>query len=288
MSGMAFSDGLIRRRLVEADVSACLALSSEAGWNQTTEDWLLMLGRGHGFGIQAPDGRMVATAIAHGYGGLFGWISMVLVTPDFRRRGLAKELLARCLEAFAENDLVAGLDATEAGRKVYRTLGFVDVYGLHRLTADVRPLATAAVSGPRPMSLADLPAVRVYDGRAFGTDRGDVLAHLFDRASCLAFVSEEAGCIRGFVLGRDGREATQIGPLSADDEVAAIALLDAALARAAGRVYVDVVDHHGTFRSHLERHGFAPQRPLTRMLRGRADPFDDPARVFAIAGPELG
>ena len=288
MFAMAVSDVLLRRPLADVDVSAGLALSFEAGWNQTADDWRLMLGRGNGFGIQAPDGRLVATAVAHGYDGLFGWISMVLVTQDFRRRGLATELLARCIEALSQQQLTAGLDATEAGRKVYLPLGFVDVYGLHRLMAEIRPCAKQPASGIRPMYVADLPTVRAYDSRVFGADRGEVLAHLFHRAPQLAFVAEEAGRVLGFVLGRDGREAIQIGPISADDESAAIALIDVALAAAAGRVYLDAADRHAAFGAHLASLGFVAQRPFIRMLRGRAAPFDDPARVFAIAGPELG
>jgi hypothetical protein len=37
----------------------------------------------------------------------------------------------------------------------------------------------------------------------------------------------------------------------------------------------------------LTAHGFTVQRGFTRMLVGRATPFDDPRRTFAIAGPEL-
>ena len=38
----------------------------------------------------------------------------------------------------------------------------------------------------------------------------------------------------------------------------------------------------------LTRQGFTPQRAFTRMLLGRADPFDRPERVMAITGPEFG
>ena len=33
---------------------------------------------------------------------------------------------------------------------------------------------------------------------------------------------------------------------------------------------------------------FSAVRPLTRMLFGRSQRFDDSARTFAVAGPELG
>ena len=93
--------------------------------------------------------------------------------------------------------------------------------------------------------------------------------------------------MRGFVLGRDGREATQIGPLMADNPAVAIELVDAALARVSGRVYVDSLDRHRELNAHLAMRGFDIQRGFTRMLLGRSAAFDDPVRTFAIAGPEL-
>jgi hypothetical protein len=38
----------------------------------------------------------------------------------------------------------------------------------------------------------------------------------------------------------------------------------------------------------LDAHGFASGRPLTRMLYGSSMRFDDPARTFAVIGPEFG
>ena len=35
-------------------------------------------------------------------------------------------------------------------------------------------------------------------------------------------------------------------------------------------------------------HGFASGRPLTRMMFGSSTRFDDPARTFAVIGPEFG
>ena len=40
-----------------------LALSSEAAWNQTTEDWERLLRLGHGFGLTERDGVLAASAV---------------------------------------------------------------------------------------------------------------------------------------------------------------------------------------------------------------------------------
>lgn len=54
-----------------------------------------------------------------------GRIVNVWTDPDFRRRGLARELVTRCLEAARGRGVTClGLGTTEAGRALYEALGF--------------------------------------------------------------------------------------------------------------------------------------------------------------------
>ena len=92
----------------------------------------------------------------------------------------------------------------------------------------------------------------------------------------------------GFVLGRNGHSATQLGPLAAEDEETAQSLLGLALAGVRGPIYIDLVDGKSALRRWLESRGFSPQRPFTRMVYGGAMTIGDVARTMAVAGPELG
>jgi ribosomal protein S18 acetylase RimI-like enzyme len=272
------------RALGPDDLAAAQALSREAGWNQTADDWRQMIAMGEGLAVVVPDGAVAATGLTLPYGGRFGWIAMILVTAAQRRRGLATALLRRSMAVCAERGLVAGLDATEAGRLVYLPLGFKDIYPLSRMVADRPRGGTAA--GVRPMTAADLPAVAAYDRTVFGADRANVLRHLLQRWPQAAWVAGEP--VAGFCLGRDGRVARQIGPLSASDGATALSLLNAALAATPGPVLIDAADHQSGFRAALEAAGFARQRGYVRMLLDRSEPLDRPAGVYAISGPELG
>ena len=146
-------------------------------------------------------------------------------------------------------------------------------------------------SGCRPMTEADLATVTALDESTFGAQRRALLAHLLARAPGFAWVAERGGRISGFCLGRDGREADQIGPVVAANAGAAAALCARALAARAEpdrRVYIDAVDRHAGFTAWLRAAGFVKQRGFMRMLKGRNEPIGDPAPTFAIAGPELG
>ena len=271
------------------DIDGAVALNAEAGWNQIAADWRFRLAVGAGTGIV--DDRLIATSMLLPQGERFAWIAMILVTAARQRQGLASELMHRCIARANDMGVIAGLDATAAGRQVYLPLGFRDIYPLTRWQADA-PVDALVVGAPengvRPLRADDLERVAEWDAKISGAPRRNLLAHLLGRCPERAFILEDGADVRGFVLARDGRLATQIGPLSAEDDDAAIALLRASLGAGSGSVFLDAGDHHGPLAEVLADAGFQEQRGYMRMLLGRDDPIDDPNRVFLIAGPELG
>ncbi len=270
-------------RLDEAALPGALALSAEAGWNQLAEDWRIFLAHGVVHGLRGPDGRLQASGAILPYGPI-GWISMVLVTAAARGQGLGTAVLRQAMAALAEAGQVAFLDATPAGQRIYHPLGFRSVFSLMRWRGEGRGLSPLP-EGVRPAMAADLQAIEAADAVAFGAARPGILEGLWRRAPDQALVLEEGA---GFVLARPGRQALQIGPLVAPDEAAAGLLLRAALGRTTGPVLLDLPERWAGLRAGLREAGFGEERPFLRMALGRDTGFGDPARLFLIAGPELG
>src|SRR5262249_47496310 len=77
-SAMAFIDAGQFKRLANHHIGDCVALSAQAGWNQTIEDWLLFLRHGTILGLPGSNGVTVATGAVLPYSDRFAWISMVL------------------------------------------------------------------------------------------------------------------------------------------------------------------------------------------------------------------
>ncbi len=281
--------------VVAIDADQCEAvwpLSVEAGWNQNVADWRFMLGAGRGFGCTGPDGKWQASALILPLGQKLAWISMVLVTRERRRGGLGTGLLMRCIDEVRSAGAVAGLDATEQGRPIYLPLGFRDLYRLSRWHFDrVKDAAGYPPAGIklRPVGSADLPKLALYDRPLTGMERPAILAHLALRQPSRAWIAEDAGGkIAGFVLGREGRVATSLGPVVADSEAIALALIAKAAASAAGPFIIDVPLAHRAVQSWLETQGATTPRGYMRMTLGEAKGLDDPTHLFALAGPELG
>jgi GNAT superfamily N-acetyltransferase len=289
--------------LGEADLEGGLALVREVGWNQVAADWRIFLELGAAHGLSTPSGRLVATAATLPYGGRFAWISMVLVSADFRQRGLATRLMQHAIDALRTRGLVPILDATPAGREVYARIGFQDCWGLERLmlpgaqgasglpgpgAPGAMALIARAGCAVTPLTDADWGELVAFDSPGFGADRSQVLSRLRSRLPQSAFVARRDGAVCGYALARDGRTATQIGPVCAEDEETAIALLAAALGTVRTPVTLDLACRHGATGAWLREFGFTMQRSFTRMALGQARAFDDGYRIVAAAGPELG
>jgi GNAT superfamily N-acetyltransferase len=283
------------RLLTAGDLDGALTLSSTAGWNQRLADWrrLLQLAPSGSFAA-VTGGRIVGTAIGIDYGS-FAWIAMMLVDPAYRGQGLGARLLEAAMGAVAP-DLTIRLDATPMGRPLYQRYGFEDEAMLSRNVADTVHVAGDKDNGTtvRGMTAADLPAVIAIDRRVFGGDRRDLLEWALETAPHYARVLDStAGC--QYCFGRAGRLFDQIGPVVANNDADAAALVDAALMSAEGRAAVaDVYDARGCFATCLQRRGFVSQRPLFRMRRpgsrDRSTPAsaaDSHAVEYAIFGPEF-
>src|SRR5438105_1856361 len=238
---------IAKSALSPAELADANALVTEARWNQVEADWRIFIAQGRVYAAQTDAGRIVATTATLPFSGGFAWISMVLVTGEYRRRGLATRLLQLAMNDLAAAKLVPVLDATPDGHAVYQRLGFEDSWGFHRLIRRERPASVAATPTPagvtiRPISDADWPALCAYDAAAFGAERSAVLAGLRGRLPAAELMAERDGRIAGVLLGRDGRTAAQVGPLIAEDDAIARALLARALDGTDGPAFIDIAD----------------------------------------------
>ena len=268
------------RAATEADLPRAAALSARIGWNQVEADWRVFLTAG---AVRALDDGaadcLAATAAVLPFGPGLAWVSMVLVRPDRRREGLATSLMQWALDALGTTRSVV-LDATPAGRAVYRRLGFADVFGFTRWSLPAAAPSPHAVV-PRPIEEADWPGLLALDEACFGAPRGALLRDFARRMPRAAFILPGRD---GFVLARDGLRAPQIGPVVAPDAASALALIDAARAALGQPCVIDLADAAQPLAGAL---GASALRPFTRMARGAA-PGGRPEQNFVFAGPEFG
>ena len=277
---MGATDAVAPERLGPQDALAGLALSDEAGWNQSEDDWMVFLSQGTVLGLRDDDARLIATAALLPYPPA-AWISMVLVTASWRRQGLATKLINACLAAADAAGVTPWLDATPDGAAVYGPLGFHTALSTqrfrrqHQPSPSLLPVVDAAFDTRRQDLLR-------RDREAMDLDRANLLNAFCRRDGSRLYAHESALC-----LVRDGRKARQIGPLFAEQPAHAVALLNGVIARENGTHIIDVIDTRHDVIAGLMASGFVFERPFRRMR------FRNPATggiqtAIAIAGPEFG
>jgi ribosomal protein S18 acetylase RimI-like enzyme len=279
---MAAIEALVQAALTPADVPRALALSTRVGWNQTADDWHLFITRASAIGLFDGDAGLVATAAALPYDNGFGWISMVIVDPAWRRRGLARRLMGECIDALRRQRRAAMLDATPAGALVYRALGFVELATIERWEGEGGVAAEVRGAAVR-LAARDIDRLIAADEKAFGSPRHFLLENFQARTGTAAWVHEDS-----YVVIRQGHRAMQVGPLIASSDDAARVLLATAIAPARGRVFLDLLAPWRGLATLLETCGFVRQRPFVRMALDRTTLPGDPRRLAIAAGPEFG
>jgi len=277
------------RTLSPADVPLAIRLKDTAGWNQVPADWeaYRQIEPGGCF-VAEWGGRAVATATAVPYQGRFGWIGMVLVDPEARQRGIATRLVHHAIEYLESAGCrCQKLDATEAGARVYEKMGFTVEYEVQRWLGRGRggAPARAGISG---LNATHLAALERLDAAAFGASRRRLLEWYVDNPAP-RFLAGDPAEPAGYVTGRPGSGAWQMGPLVAGDADTAEQLAISFLAGLPDApVIADVPAVNSEAVRRLEQLGFTRRRVLQRMYRGENAWPGRPPLPFYLAGFEYG
>ncbi len=276
---MADTEQIAIVQLSLEDALAGLALSTEAHWNQNEADWRFFLTRGNVFGVRDKNGHLIASAALLPHSSVNAWISMVLVTANWRRRGLATKLVDACLSAAAKQRLTTWLDATPAGATVYGPLGFKPTLQLRRLRLE--KATSRKTKAPSSLSPCSIEKFTEQDRLTMGFDRTTLLREISGRSGARLLSNGDA-----VALVRDGRKARHIGPLFADSPEHAHAMVSEIVWSEAGPLLIDAVYEQSEFLKGLTGSGWTIERPFQRMRFGRTAPAAE--LPFAVAGPEYG
>jgi hypothetical protein len=247
-------------------------LAQRVGWPREGAKWDLLLSLGRGHGCPALDGALLAMVVITGLEGA-GFVAMMVVDPAAQGRGLGRTLLEH---AMTEVGPPLMLYATAAGRPLYERLGFCEVDGAQKHIGMLRP----ALRPPEVRDAAASDHARIVDedARAFGFRRSALLTRLLEHAGRV--VVDERG---GFAIRWHNGELEVVGPVVAEDEDAAIALVDGASEGCVSRARVDVPVGSSRLAAHVRSLGLEDLGPAPLMIWPHAPVPGDRSRYHALA-----
>lgn len=267
-----------------------MRLKEAAHWNQIPDDWAgFMQMEPRGCFVGELDGRVVTTATNFSFENRFGWIGMILVDPAQRRKGIATKMMDRSISYLESLPCPCQrLDATDAGAKVYEKIGFLTEYQVERWTHTGFSRKTKVKAEVSELKLENLDEVAEWDAGVFGASRKRLLKWYIEN-SAPSLIAGEPGKRKGFLVGRPGSGAFQVGPMSASNVDIAADLIESFLAHLPMQPMIaDISLANRDSKPLLEDFGFQPSRVLQRMFRGSNQYPGDPGRAFLLAGFEFG
>jgi GNAT superfamily N-acetyltransferase len=256
-----------------------LGLCRIAGWNQIRADWerLLELNPTGCYAAES-EGRIIGTVTSTHFGKSLAWIGMMLVHPDFRRRGIASQFIQSCLKHLEQAGIpCARLDATPTGARVYEKLGFVPEWEIRRWQREPRSDDLQPA-----VNLSSLTSDHLtLDYLAFGADRTELLNRL---RSDSHLVRAKAA----YGMLRSGHLADYLGPVVAASVDQAAFVIEQLCEVTNRKIFWDVPVPNAAAVSLARSLGFKPCRDLLRMRKGDCANPADVQLQFAIAGPSTG
>ncbi|MBE5104340.1 GNAT family N-acetyltransferase [Bacillus thuringiensis] len=197
------------------------------------------------------ENKLIAAGGAFPFKDSFSSIGMLIVHPNFQRRGIGRMLLNHCLKHAHPKQPIA-LIATKAGEPLYTSCGFQTVTTIHRFEKQTFKTNTAHT---QQVKEKDLISITSLDQIVTGANRS-LLYSLLLPGAVHSFKIEKNNCIEAFAFCRQKGNILCINPLIAKQEEDAIQLLKKICECWNGTVRIDVPHSQFTFRKFLQTDNF--------------------------------
>lgn len=271
--------------LTKTDSRDIVSLSKRLGWDYSEEEIDVILKSGYLFGHRNKRRKVISTAAIFPYK-TFASLGVVMVDPDYRRRGLATQLVHKCISTVPNIPIM--LVATEEGKPLYEKLGFQTVDILNKLVAtEYKSNLLFEMEGLKSITNDDIEEILMLDKEAFGADRSTFLKLRIQQATYSVMLQNQVGEILGFALGVQTPDILVIGPVVAPDQVFAYHLIDYIARKHKGSMRIDIPSEHRSLSDNLLRYGFKIERnPPVMLFNGKELPSRK--HIFALAAQAYG
>jgi GNAT superfamily N-acetyltransferase len=268
------------------DLGAAAELSVAVRWPHRQEDWQFGFGLGHGLVAGAGE-RLIGTAMWWPYGKSHATLGMIIVSPDYQKRGIGLKLMKTTLAETGSRTVQLISNAKSV--QFYERLGFSPLEGRlyqHQGRIGTIPPHTPAGGGSlRPLETRDLGAIEALDQTATGMPRLPLIKALMDAGHGVAL--ERKGKIDGYAMRRRFGLGHLIGPVVASAAADAETLVTS-LAHTPGEfLRVDISEDMKSFSALLTSKGMLCVNIVTPMFRGT--PLQEHKyKIYAPANQALG
>ncbi len=289
------SNELVIRNMTRPEVDELVGWAAREGWNPGLHDADAFWATDPAAFIAAElESELIGGGAITSYNGEFGFMGFFIVRPEYRGRGLGNALWHARRErliARLRPGASIGMDGVFAMQDYYAQGGFVFSHRDIRFRAEIEgSQASAPVDDAEIIPLSAVPFDQIldYDRTCFPVSRPNFLKTWIALPDALALGCRLGGKLSGFGVIRRCGEGCKIGPLFADDAVAASALYTHLAGFATGGpLFVDVPENNPAALELAHRHRMTEVFGCARMYLG-PPPVLAHERIFGVTTFELG
>jgi GNAT superfamily N-acetyltransferase len=289
------SNGLVIRNMTRSEVNELVDWAAGEGWNPGLHDADVFWATDPEAFIAAElDGALIGGGAITSYNGEYGFMGLFIVRPQYRGQGLGNTLWharrERLLKRLRPGASI-GLDGVFEMQGYYAKCGFAFSHRNMRFRAEIPDrLQTPADGGGNIIPLSAVPFEQVldYDRTCFPALRPTFLREWISQPDALALGYQRDGRLSGYGVVRRCKEGSKVGPLFADDALAAESLYTQLEEFAVGGpLFLDAPENNPAAIELVNRHRMTEVFGCARMYLG---PFPILAheRIFGVTTFELG
>lgn len=264
--------------------------AADEGWNPGLVDDEIFFNtdpKGHiGYFL---DDELIAGGSIVSYEGKFGFMGLFIVKPLYRGEGIGRELWYKRRDLLLQrldSEAAIGMDGVVAMQPFYARGGFRLAF--RDLRYELRGRFSAQNPSVFVYSKSDEWSVIDYDSACFGVRRDKFMKAWLDQPSHWVFIYKKENKIKGFAVLRKTISGYKIGPLFADHQQEARALLNACLNQSGNEaVYLDIPENQPKAAELIKEYGGKYVFECARMYYGHP-PKVKQKRIYGITSFELG
>lgn len=274
------------RNLSPSEIAVAVDWAAAEGWNPGLSDAACFaIPDAKGFFVGEIDGEPVATVSCVNYDDRFAFLGFYIVRPAYRGAGHGLRIWNAAIAHAGAR--IIGLDGVVAQQDNYKKSGFQLAYANIRyggiVAAPPMPSADVVALDRIPFAL-----VEADDATVFPAARSAFLRAWIDTPGHIGRALLREGKLAAWGVIRPCRTGCKIGPLVADDRVAAEAIVQALLASAdSGEIFLDVPAVNREAIALAGQLGLEPVFETARMYTGPIPPLRID-RIFGVTSFELG
>lgn len=276
------------RMLTPADRDLMYELTVSVFWPHRAHDLELLLTLGRGYLACDQIGRPLGSGMYFEMGPDLAMIGMMVTASRLQTHGAGRWLLQRITGDCAGRDL--RVYATKQAYHLYHTDGFIPVAPVQQQQGVARPIylpETPAGLELRDLVEGDRAELPTLDHAAFGANRTQILEALLKKSE--GMIATRGGVARGFALIRNFGRGRVIGPVVAEDDAMAMALIAPLIQRHKGKfLRLDTPRENSIFNAFLSAAGLGIYDTVTEMRKGALRGGEGAAKTYGLAAQALG